>query len=155
MKRVIAWILVILWCVVIFFFSAEDKNSSHQRSQQITEVVEKTIEKILEPQNLRIIAKRSLEHYVRKSSHVLEYFILTMLIYNALTLSRIRNYKRYILSFIIAISYACFDEMHQAYVPGRGPMVEDVFVDGVGVLMALAVSHGFFMNRKPIRRIFR
>lgn len=151
MKRIIAWGLVLVWCLVIFTLSGEEKTVSRQRSQQITATIERVVEKALDIKDVSKNMNRSLEYYVRKASHVLEYFILTLLIYNAWILSGIRNNRRYIFSFMMAISYAVFDEMHQAFVPGRGPMVSDVILDGLGILLALALCHRIYISRKAYK----
>ncbi len=149
MHRMAAWTLVILWCLVIFFFSAEDRSASHQRSKEITEIVEQITVKVLDDKNIDIKLDKSVEHYVRKISHVLVYFILTFFLFYALALSKVRGYKLYFLTLLIVMIYAVLDELHQAYVPGRGPMIGDVFIDGIGVLSGLLV----FSNMKKIFHI--
>jgi len=153
MRKIVAWILVVLWCLVIFYFSAEDRSDSHQRSKEISQIVNKVIERVLDSESVALGLNKSMEHYIRKASHVVEYFILTIFVFNAFILSKIRCHKRYMLSFLIPIVYASFDELHQSYVPGRGPMIKDVFIDGIGVLLGLFFCYVIFSNRKAIRGI--
>ena len=47
--------------------------------------------------------------------------------------------RHYRLPLCIGVLYAASDELHQAFVPGRGPAVGDVVLDGVGVLFGIAV----------------
>jgi len=147
----VAWILVVIWCLVIFYFSAEDRNASHQRSKEISEIVNGVIVRILDSQSVQIGLNTSVEHYIRKASHVVEYFVLTIFVFNALVLSRLKRYKMYALSFFVPMTYASIDELHQSYVPGRGPMVQDVFVDGIGVVLGLLLCCIIFSNRKAIK----
>jgi len=40
---------------------------------------------------------------------------------------------------LIALAYAIFDELHQAFVPGRGSEVTDIGLDLIGVIAALGL----------------
>ena len=49
---------------------------------------------------------------------------------------------------VAAALYACSDEFHQTFVPGRAGRVGDVLVDSAGVLLGLAL---FFLIGKLVR----
>ena len=140
MKKVVAWALVILWCGVIFLFSAEDRSVSHDRSSKIKETVEKVIVKIIREKEIDTNVRGRLEYYIRKTGHLLEYFVLAGLVFNALWISGLKGTKLYSVTFYISVVYASLDEFHQSFVPGRGPQVEDVLLDGVGVVIGILVS---------------
>ena len=38
-------------------------------------------------------------------------------------------------AWIITVLYACTDEIHQLFVPGRAGMVTDVMIDSIGVTL--------------------
>lgn len=40
-------------------------------------------------------------------------------------------------SLIIGIFYATSDEIHQCFIPGRGPQITDVIIDSMGVLLGI------------------
>ena len=40
------------------------------------------------------------------------------------------------MSFLIALSYAFTDEIHQLFVPGRGGRLTDVLIDLLGIIIA-------------------
>ena len=41
------------------------------------------------------------------------------------------------ISFVLGIVYATSDEIHQYFVPGRACMIEDVFIDTLGVILGI------------------
>ena len=77
-----------------------------------------------------------------KGGHVAEFAILFLLCVESM--SRLRGkYTTSTLLFSISlcVAYAISDEMHQANVPGRYGTVDDVLIDGIGVLIAGFWSH--------------
>ncbi|MBG9793588.1 integral membrane protein [Paenibacillus dendritiformis] len=78
------------------------------------------------------------EFFIRKCGHVAEFALLTLLL--ILTLSaRVRS-KGVAAAWSggIAVLYACSDEWHQTFVPGRTGHLADVAVDSIGVALVLA-----------------
>ena len=70
----------------------------------------------------------------KKLGHITVYGILTVLLFRALRL-HIRNKGRaLVVATIVAILYACSDEWHQTFVPGREGTFRDVAIDAVGTL---------------------
>ena len=63
--------------------------------------------------------------------HVIEYMILSLLLYRALKISS-KNPQT--LAILITILYAITDELHQYFVPGRIPSIFDVSVDTFGAI---------------------
>ena len=49
--------------------------------------------------------------------------------------------KVFIQVILMVFLYACSDEFHQAFVPGRGPAFRDVLVDTSGGLTALLIIY--------------
>jgi VanZ family protein len=83
---------------------------------------------------------------LRKGAHIFEYTVLTALLLRAFKRTgRGWPWRRaWITAAVLAVAYAGSDEFHQAFVPGRGPSLRDVLVDGVGVAIAI----GFFKRMK-------
>jgi VanZ family protein len=85
----------------------------------------------------------------RKAAHVGEYFLLTVLIlrffvlYESLRRHRLRVFC---LAASIALGYAVSDEIHQLFVFGRAGKATDVFIDGIGVVLAGLL---FFLTTFP------
>ena len=45
------------------------------------------------------------------------------------------NKKRILLSVLIGFIYACLDEFHQSFIPGRTPLFTDILIDTLGVIV--------------------
>jgi VanZ family protein len=78
---------------------------------------------------------------LRKTAHVVEFAVLTFLLLRAFVRSWPAMTKRtaMVISFLLALVYAVSDEVHQSFVPGRGPSVGDVVVDACGMALCLLV----------------
>jgi len=77
---------------------------------------------------------------LRKAAHMVEFGILALLWNRAFSGSTSWPRKRILLlSFLAAVLYACSDEYHQGFVPGRVPSWFDVLIDSVGAWIALRV----------------
>lgn len=141
MKKYIKLLLLITWMFIIFCFSAQDSNESKNTSNQ---VIIKTVEfikqeQLSEPEKENIIEKFILP--VRKSAHFFSYFILGILI----TLLLKDYYNITITTFIYALIfcfiYACTDEIHQLFVPGRAGQFLDVLIDTTGAIISISLYH--------------
>ena len=72
----------------------------------------------------------------KKLAHVTEYGILTGLLFSALRI-HIRHRGRALLTAaLVAVLYACSDEWHQTFVPGREGTLRDVAIDALGAVWA-------------------
>ena len=122
-KRIIKWVLLIIWMIVIFLFShqAHSGDTTHSILEQIFPFINNN-------NDIDI-----LNFIIRKSAHITEYIILSLL-----TISLLKEYTKeeriiILLSIIISFTYACTDEFHQIFVPGRSGQLIDVLIDGTGV----------------------
>lgn len=150
---IISWILVVIWMLIIFWFSDMTGEVSRNKS---TKTVDKLVETTIDATNKTGITNvhpseakkakitKELNYPLRKMMHVLEYFILTLLLLNALYQSNVRGYKLYILAILIAIIYACTDEIHQLFVERTGQVL-DVLIDSIGVFTAAFIT--FLLNK--------
>lgn len=76
------------------------------------------------------------EVIVRKLGHISEYTFLAISLFYGID----KTYKKdYLIPFIISILYACTDEFHQLFVPGRSGMIQDVFIDSIGIIIGLGI----------------
>jgi VanZ family protein len=95
-------------------------------------------------------SQEALDFWLRKAGHVSEYAILTLLV---LRYALAKNRKSpIVLAGAVAFLYACSDEFHQLFVPGRSGAVRDVFIDGIGIggIMIVALLwrlHGVVLQR--------
>jgi VanZ family protein len=72
---------------------------------------------------------------LRKIAHGVEFAILGALLVRAL--------ERRVPAFLVGVLYAVSDEIHQSFVPGRHASPLDVAIDGVGVLVGVAIYTRF------------
>jgi VanZ family protein len=87
-----------------------------------------------------------LEIFLRKTAHLFEYFILTLLFWRIFQEHlKISIFKTGIFCFILVVLYATSDEIHQYFVEDRAGRVIDVLVDGAGAI--LAISWGNFISK--------
>ena len=76
---------------------------------------------------------------MRKSAHFIAYLILGFLVSHAMQneASTGSVWKRRGASLLFCVVYAISDEFHQLFVPGRGPLVKDVLIDGSGAALGI------------------
>ena len=90
--HILYWILVVVWMIVIFYFSSQPGGVSNSFSKNITELIVNFIANII---NIPIdIAQQylySLNHIIRKIAHFTEYLILALLVINAFRESGVKS----------------------------------------------------------------
>lgn len=142
MKSNVAGILAVLWMVVIFTFSAQQKEESGMVSEEVSESLI-TVTGWLFHLNIdedRICEITGvIEHFVRKGAHMTEYAILAVLLYLWIGRWQLSRLRQYGIAVMLAVLYACSDEFHQLFVEGRAGLVSDVVVDGSGAVLGLAL----------------
>jgi len=121
------WLPLLLWCYLIFFLSGIP--------------------------NLRTNLPGAWDLVLRKIAHMIEYAVLYVLAFRALSndFAEYGKRKLVISAAVFALLYACTDEIHQSYVPTRGPSFYDVLIDSVGIMIGytaynFALEKGFFKN---------
>lgn len=131
-RRTIFLGLAIVWMIVIFVFSAQKSDESTELSngagRYIVQTVNTVMDKGWSEETVEDYAL-AIDHPVRKLAHGTEYGILALLWYGVLT--------SYWKSVVIAFLYACTDEFHQLFVPGRAGMFTDVLIDASGALITM------------------
>ncbi|WP_244833995.1 VanZ family protein [Clostridium sp. BJN0001] len=125
-KAFIYLTLLILWMIFIFFMSAKSGEVSDSQSYGVLS--------ILDSMGININKDRIdfANFLLRKIAHFTEYMILAFLVIN--TLKNFLNTKKmiYVYSIIIVFVYACLDEFHQLFVPGREGALRDICIDTLG-----------------------
>ena len=77
------------------------------------------------------------EFVIKKSAHIIEFGILTILLYRGFRNYNVGKGNAAIFSIFISLIYGVFDEFHQSFTPGREPRVRDVVFDTIGALLAI------------------
>lgn len=134
MKKVIKiafpWLMVVAIMALIFYFSSQVADQSNELSTGITEKISEVLTKSF---SFTDISVKTMNHFVRKGAHFTIYAALGFMLAYALVVSEMK--LRW--AWVIGTVYAMTDELHQMFVPGRGPMLRDVFLDSLGVLFGI------------------
>ncbi|OAT72494.1 VanZ family protein [Parageobacillus thermoglucosidasius] len=136
------WGFVVLWCIVIYCFS-EFSLFTGENTKRILEAV------------LTYVpfghggdgTSSPLNFIVRKLAHLIEFGILAVLVWRALSPKR----AAYVGAWLFATVYAMTDEWHQSFEPGRTAAPKDVAIDSCGALLAL-IGVFFYMRWKKKKR---
>jgi VanZ family protein len=137
------WWPAIAWAVVISLFSTQ-WFTSENTGRYIFPALHWLFPRA-EMQTLWLI-----HHYIRKTGHLTEYFVLSLLL-----LRGIRGERRgmqlawAVAAIAIVLCYASLDEFHQSFVPGRTPAVSDVMLDTCGGAAAQLVA-ALVMRRRQL-----
>ena len=128
-------ILTIIWMSFIFCMSNQSANISNELSRNIENLLNST--PIIGNMLSGILNSPNSQFIVRKSAHVILFCLLSILCFIVIYEIK-KNIKISTLaSFSITFIYACMDEIHQLFIPGRTGKINDVLIDSIGVIMGL------------------
>lgn len=120
------------WMTVIFLLSHQNGQDSSQTSGMLMEL-------------LKLIGigpgssvQGALSYLVRKAGHFTEYLILAIL-FLRYRKGRESSGKTAIYALLFVVLYACSDEFHQSFIPGRGPAITDVLIDTTGGIIGIVL----------------
>ena len=80
-RKILSWILVIIWMALIFIVSHQPATESEELSLGVTDIIAGFINRIVP--NITIDTY-ILEHFIRKCAHFIEYMVLGVLVANGL-----------------------------------------------------------------------
>ncbi|WP_255473313.1 VanZ family protein [Planomicrobium sp. CPCC 101110] len=143
-RKTLSWAAAVSWMALIFFLSSQPATDSSELSSGIVEVILTAAEKVMPEVKEHI---DTLHHIVRKNAHFTIYLVLGILMINALKQSFVSTCKSTIYALSISAAFASSDELHQFFVPGRGPAMTDVLIDSAGAAVGIAI---FLTIRKKI-----
>jgi VanZ family protein len=85
------------------------------------------------------------------AAHLILFGILGLLILFALCGQGPVTLRAVVIAVALTTLYGVFDEIHQAFVPGRQPSIFDIVVDMLGAMLAatLAFSYARWRERAP------
>ncbi len=133
LKRIIFGLLIILNCITIFCFSAQNSEKSSETSGVIVESVVTTISNVNKNVKKESI-RDTVTFVVRKCAHFSIYTLLGIFLMNFANTFNISTRRKLLICVLFGILYASSDEFHQSFVGGRSPEVRDVCIDSCGVL---------------------
>ena len=139
--RLLFAMLTIACMVCIFCFSMDNANKSSDKSGRVTKTAVQTFVKDYNkmPPSKQMSVMDKAEHIVRKLAHYSIYTLLGFLA--SLTVGRRKLFSKKSLGVLLfCFLYACSDEIHQIFVPGRAGMFTDVLIDTSGALTGMLIS---------------
>lgn len=148
MKKIISFIVLILWMIVIFSFSSADANKSTGTSDKVITTMIEIKDKITNnetPNNEKEIIVKNSSFYIRKIAHITEYLILGFLTFNLLKQYSVTNIYY---AIGLSILYSCTDEFHQLFINGRSGSIRDVLIDSIGILIGTYSYKLLFIKNK-------
>ena len=125
------WFPTILWMVFIFWLSTDTFSSKH--TFKVIDPFLRWLFPWLSQMDLR-----HLHAIIRKFAHVIEYFILGLLLFRTFRSDSSLTWhpKWAIWVITTVILYAVSDELHQSFVPSRTASIVDVSIDVVGGILS-------------------
>ncbi|MDV4152686.1 VanZ family protein [Clostridium sp. AL.422] len=131
-KKIISWFLLITWMIVIFIMSHQPGEVSSNQSELVLKIFS------LVGIELNDYFGELATFIVRKVAHFSEYMILFFLSYNVSRhYGNIRGLRFYLIIFVFL--YACTDELHQYFIPGRSMAFKDVLIDTSGGIFGFII----------------
>ena len=149
-KSAVFCLLTLLWMTVIFMFSAKNADDSTEQSSFVTNILMNIFSNVYRNSNLsdKMQIIESMSFAIRKAAHFSIYSVLGLLSFlSVYYLTKFSN-KTPFISLLICFIYACSDEMHQLFVPGRSGQLRDVFIDFSGALLMTLII-------LAVRKIYR
>lgn len=89
------------------------------------------------------------EKWLSFIGHFVEYTLLGFAALRAVQWQDSPLLKRNIAIFVLCLLYALSDEYHQTFVPGRLFQIQDLLIDGVGIITGILIYQEFQKNAKP------
>ncbi len=129
------WLPVVFWMAFIFWMSTETFSSENTLSW--IEIVIRSLVPEISTQGLDLI-----HTVIRKAGHVIEYFILGLLLFRTFRGGSISSWswRRSLYAVMIVALWAASDEFHQSFVPTRTASAVDVGIDIAGGILAQFVG---------------
>ena len=142
--KLLSWLPALFVAAAIFWFSAKPAAESTEMSDTVSRLILLIGTKLgffhgNPAQYADLIELMSFP--VRKAAHMTEYLIFYCTVWFGLRFTcRTSNVKRRLpAALAIVFLYACTDEFHQLFVPGRAGRFTDVLIDCFGVTVVTLV----------------
>ena len=154
--RRLFWLASFAWMGLIFWFSAQNAEESAESSGSVMTFLLRlfrvdAMEEILTD----TVLYSMVDFTIRKSAHFAVFCILGLLLCVTISLyPNVIRLQKIVLPLTLGILYACIDELHQYFVPGRACQIRDVCIDTAGVLMGvlLVMGIGRFLRQRRMKK---
>ena len=143
-------ILIIIWMIIVFGFSAQKGADSGNTSKSFTiEIMQMIFGKSIIENSLLI---ENIETVIRKLAHYTIYVIGGFLIMNYAYTTEKTDKQKISYSITLGVCYAISDELHQFFVPDRSAKLFDVGIDTLGINTGVII---YFVLRKCLEKALR
>lgn len=150
MLKIFKLFLVLLCMISIFLFSQDNAEESSNKSNQLILFVTGIV-------THNHLTKEKEDHiieltvtFVRKMAHFTIYFILGFLTISYFKESYPITWKMMFYTFLFCFFYACSDEVHQLFVPGRSGNIIDVGIDSFGSYLGILFYYLYLKCRRML-----
>lgn len=142
-RRLILPALLVSQMCFIFTMSSFGHNSSDAQSNLFIDFIAQNFPHVRHGLENNLISLSTIIFLVRKTAHFTEYAILGALFYlNFRQLQKLNSRpKKILLPIVFSFLYACTDEIHQIFVPGRSAQFRDVLIDTLGASFGCLLIH--------------
>lgn len=141
--RAILFLLIVVWVIVVYEFSNQTGSESSGLSRKIASLLFRKEEVI-----------DVAEPVIRKLAHFSEYTVGGILFYSLFSTYDYTKKQRSIISLLLGIWYASFDEIHQLFIPNRNGSIIDVGIDTLGIIFGIMFIRLIFRlyNKKNLEK---
>lgn len=141
-RRLILPTLLIFQICFIFIMSSFGHNSSDAQSNLFVDFIAQNFPHVRHGLENDLISLSTLIFLVRKTAHFTEYAILDSLFFLNLRNTPLGLIKHPLAtSILFSFLYACTDEIHQIFVPGRSAQFRDVLIDTLGASFGAIITY--------------
>ena len=144
MRKKLRIIVLILLLLFIWGNSCLPQSASIQESGWVTELLRPILSRL-------IGAEHFTGHLVRKMAHFVEYAVLGCAMWLLVVCLPMKDAWRLPFSMVGTMLVALLDETSQIF-SGRGPMIQDVWLDFAGATVGLLITGLIWQSRKKRKR---
>ena len=131
-RKILRFTSLIIWMAFIFYMSNQNGEVSTGQSNFFVDILRSAGIDISDS------LKEVITLIIRKGAHFSEYLILYILFYRTIVMYVSVSKTKY-LAVLLVFLYACTDELHQFFIPGRTAAFKDVIIDTSGGYVGLII----------------
>lgn len=149
LKKIMAMVPAIAIAIAIFYFSSQPAVQSTATSDGVTRLLLAIADRLhlLELQSVDVPAVCAfLSMPVRKCAHITEYTVFCLSLIFGLRAWGLRGKQLLRAALALTSFYACTDEFHQLFVPGRAGRFSDVLIDSSGAALIRVLAPMFWRH---------
>ncbi len=150
-KKIITFLILLIWMAVIFFFSAQKGTDSAEISHSVAYRIAEWGDSLFQQGKTEkelVQQAENMQFFIRKGAHMSEYAVLAVLFLMHLCCYEKRPKNLLLWTWLFCTMFAATDEIHQLFIPGRAGQFQDVCIDSGGSLIGAGIFILFHKKRK-------